>query len=508
MPVLLRRLPAAPVAAAPVAVVLLATVAAAAVFLSCGAGAPAGGAGGRTAGAGAAGRRPNVVLLTVDTLRPDHLGCLGYPRDTSPHIDALARRGVIFRQAITAAGRTVQSFPSILTGVYPPVHGLRHEGQDSGVIADRLTLTRVLRDNGYDTFAVTQGLNVGLHRDFDHYDPDIYIDPDGRKVYRPSRDDRDASVKAIAWLRSRRGSPRPFFLWMRYDAPHWPYAAPPPYGEKFDPEYAGPHTFNTGQKPEPRRGDMIFGMTRLPPREVEHAVAHYDGEVAFSDQAIGDLMKAIDAMGQTARTVVVVTADHGEGLGEHDYFFEHGAYLYEPIVRVPLIVTAPGLLPEGKVVDPVARTIDIMPTLLDLAGLPVPEGLQGRSLVPLARGDDRGPAPPAYSESGRNYFKENPRQYIEGTAGKWRMMRDDRFKLILIPRDPEPVWEFYDLAADPGETTNVIDRFPDDVERLRGALLAIVAGDPGRDDRDEPPVPDDLEERLRSLGYVGGGDRP
>jgi hypothetical protein len=135
----------------------------------------------------------------------------------------------------------------------------------------------------------------------------------------------------------------------------------------------------------------------------------------------------------------------------------------------------------------------------------VPEGLQGRSLVPLARGEDRGPAPPAYCESGRNYFKENPRQYVEGTAGKWRMMRDDRFKIILIPRDPEPVWEFYDLAADPGETTNVIDRFPRDVERLRGALLAVVAADPGRDDRDEPPIPEELDDQLRSLGYVGGG---
>jgi arylsulfatase A-like enzyme len=213
-------------------------------------------------------------------------------------------------------------------------------------------------------------------------------------------------------------------------------------------------------------------------------------------------------MGETARTVVLITADHGEALGEHDYFFEHGAYLYEPVVRVPLIVAAPGLLPEGKVIDPVTRTIDIMPTLIDLAGLPVPDGLQGRSLVGLARGVDRGAAPPAYCESGRNYFKENPRQYVEGTAGKWRMMRDDRFKLIMIPRDPDPVWEFYDLQADPGETVNVMDRFPAEADRLRRALLAIVAADPGRDDRDEPPVPEGLGDQLHSLGYVGGGDRP
>ena len=452
------------------------------------------------------GRPPNVLLLTVDTLRPDHLGCLGYARPTSPHIDALARRGVIFRETYTAAGRTVQSFPSILTGVYPFVHGLRHEGQDVGVLAGRLTLTKALRDHGYDTFAVTQGLNVGLHRDFEMYDPDIYLGPDGKKVYRPSRDDRDASGKASAWLRSRKDRGRPFFLWMRYDAPHWPYAAPPPFGEKFDPDYRGAHSFNSGQKPEPRRGDMIFGLTKLPARELEHAIAHYDGEVAFSDQAIGDLMQTVDSLGETARTIVVVTADHGEGLGEHDYFFEHGAYLYEPIVRVPFVLAAPaGSLPEGKVVDGVARTVDIMPTVLDLAGLPIPPGLDGRSLVARARGEDRAAPPAAYSESGRNYFKENPRQYVEGTAGKWRMLRDGRFKIIMIPRDPEPVWEMYDLEADPGETVDVLDRFPDDAARLKKMLLAIVAADPGRDDREATPVPEDLQDRLRSLGYVGGG---
>jgi len=466
----------------------------------------AGGEGEGTGGSpGPGGPRPNVLLITVDTLRPDHLGCLGYPRNTSPHLDGLARRGVVFRTAITAAGRTVQSFPSILTGVYPPVHGLRHEGQSYEILKGRLTLTRALRDGGYDTFAVTKGLNVGLHRDFELYDPDVYLDPEGKKVYLPTRDDREATQKAIHWLRRRGSTRRPFFLWMRYDAPHWPYQAPPPFTEMFDPEYRGPHTFNSGQDPDPRRGDIIFGLTRLPPREVEHAVAHYDGEVAYADRAVGDLLKALDEMGQTSRTLVVVTSDHGEGLGEHDYFFEHGAYLYDPVVRVPLIVVAPGRLPEGRVVETQGRTIDIMPTVLDLIGLAIPPGLQGVSLVPWARGSVNGPGPLAYCESGRNYFKENPRQFVDGIAGKWRMLRSDRFKLILIPKEPEPIWEFYDLLADPGETTNVIDRFPAEVAVLREAVLQILETDPGRGDREEPPMPDDLEEKLRSLGYVGSG---
>jgi arylsulfatase A-like enzyme len=455
-------------------------------------------------GGSAAASRPNVLLITVDTLRPDHLGCYGYRRHTSPHIDAIARRGVVFRQAITAAGRTVQSFPSILTGVYPMVHGLRYEGQDHGILEGRVTLTRVLKENGYGSFAVTQGLNVGLHRDFDIYDPDIYLDPEGKEVYAPARNDREASAKAAGWLRRRKDERAPFFLWMRYNAPHWPYEAPAPFTEAFDPRYHGAHDFN-GDEGRGARGRVIFGKTRLPEREVEHAVAHYDGEVAYADLAVGDLMKTIEEMGLLDRTLVVITSDHGESLGEHDYFFEHGAYLYDPTVRVPLVMSLPSRLPSGAVVESQVRTIDIMPTILDAAGLPAPAGLQGESLLALARG--RGGQPPllAYSESGRNFYRENPRQPIDGVAGKWRMIRSDTHKLILIPDDPEPIWELYDLRADPGETQNIWDSAPEAGEPLREALLAILGSDPRRDDREDPPLPPELRDHLRSLGYVGGG---
>jgi arylsulfatase A-like enzyme len=456
----------------------------------------------------APGPPPNVLLITVEAFRPDHVSGFGYARHTTPNLDALIGRGVAFRQAVTVAGRTVQSFPSILTGVYPPVHGLRYEGQSSEIMAGRMTLTRALKDHGYDAFAVTQGLNVGLHRDFDVYDPDIYLDDQGRKVMVPTRNDHDATMKALQWLRGRRGRTGPFFLWLRYVAPHWPYDAPAPYTEMFDPGYTGPHEFNEEVRPGVEHGDLIFGLRRLPPREMEHAVAHYDGELAYTDAAIGELLKGVDELGATARTIVLVTADHGESLGEHDYFFEHGAYLYEPTVRVPLVIVAPGRLPAGRRVDNLASTIDIVPTLLELAGVERPGGLQGRSLVPWALGRSTAPGDPAYCESGRNFYPENPRQYVDGIAGKWRMMRDDRFKLILIPKDPQPIWEFYDLRADPGETTSVLEKFPADVTRLRTALAAIVDADPGRADRAEPPLPEGLEEQLRSLGYVGGGAHP
>ncbi|MBI4169766.1 MAG: sulfatase [Acidobacteria bacterium] len=476
---------------APAAVAALAPAILAAALLGCG---------GR-----AAASRPNVLLITVDTLRPDHLGCYGYRRRTSQHIDAVARRGVIFRQAITAAGRTVQSFPSILTGVYPTVHGLRYEGQSHEVLASRVTLTRLLRENGYRSFAVTQGLNVGLHRDFDIYDPDIYLDPEGKQVYVPARNDREATRKGAGWLRGRREDRAPFFLWMRYNAPHWPYDAPAPFTEAFDPQYRGAHTFNGEKGPGAGRGRIIFGKTRLPAREVEHAVAHYDGEVAYADLAVGDLLKSVEEMGSLDRTLVVITSDHGESLGEHDYFFEHGAYLYDPTVRVPLIMSLPSRLPSVVVVEEQVRTIDIMPTILEVVGLPVPEELQGVSLLARARG--RGGHPPllAYSESGRNFYRENPRQPVDGVAGKWRMIRSDAHKLIMIPDDPEPIWELYDLRADPAETRNIWGSAPEAGEPLRRALLEVLASDPGRDDRDEPPLPPDLEDHLRSLGYVGGG---
>jgi arylsulfatase A-like enzyme len=460
-------------------------------------------------GGGAGARRaapPNVLLLTVDTLRPDHLSCYGYSRRTSPHIDALARRGVLFRQAITAAGRTVQSFPSILTGVYPMVHGLRHEGQSHEILESRLTLTSVLEERGYDSFAVTQGLNVGLHRHFDMYDPDVYLDPQGNRVYVPAHDDRQATDKAVAWLRGRGQGGLPFFLWMRYNAPHWPYEAPEPFKEMFDPEYEGEHRFNEEAEPGVERGDIIFGITRLPDREIEHAVAHYDGEIAYADQAIGRLLRALESLGQLDRTIILLTSDHGESLGEHDYFFEHGAYLYEPTVRVPLIVMAPGVLHGGGVVQEQVRTIDIVPTLLDLAGIDIPDGLQGVSLVSRALGRSDGSPLLAYSESGRNFYRENPRQYVGGTAGKWRMVRSDRLKLIRIPKDPEPIWELYDLEADPVETNNLIENPPEGVTELRRELLRLLESDPDRDDRAEPPLPEGLERHLRSLGYVGSGN--
>ena len=489
-PPLLRALPGSRLRLLPVIGILL-------MAIGCGGGTD-----------GSAADRPNVLLITVDTLRPDHLGCYGYDRPTSPNIDRLARRGILFRNAITAAGRTVQSFPSILTGVYPQVHGLRYEGQSHEVLEGRMTLTRVLRDNGYDSFAVTQGLNVGLHRDFDIYDPDIYLDPSGKRVSVPTRSDHEATLKAVHWLRGRGDRRAPFFLWLRYNAPHWPYEAPPPYTEMFDPDGAGlPHTFNQEAGPGVERGDLIFGRTRLPDREVAHAVAHYDGEVACADHAIGELLQALEERGELARTLVVLTADHGESLGEHDYFFEHGAFLYEATVRVPLIITPPAaaLMRQGVVVETQARTIDIAPTVLDAVRLEIPDGFQGVSLLPRARGMPDQPELLAYCESGRNFYRENPRQFVPGVAGKWRMIRSDDYKLIMIPRDPDPIWELYDLRADPGETTNLIADRPAVFARLKETLLAILAADPGREDRSEPPLPDGLGDQLRSLGYVGGG---
>jgi arylsulfatase A-like enzyme len=467
---------------------------------------PGCGGGGGSAGT-AAGAKPNVLLITVDTLRPDHLGCYGYQRKTSPYIDTLARRGVVFRQAITAAGRTVQSFPSILTGVYPMVHGLRYEGQSHEILKDRLTLTRVLKDHGYASFAVTQGLNVGLHRDFDFYDPDTYVDPEGNKHYVPTRTDREATRKVVQWLQARKEKEKPFFLWVRYNAPHWPYEAPAPYADVFDPEYHGSHTFNDERTPGVERGDIIFGKTRLPARQIEHAVAHYDSEVAYADLAAGELLKALETMGQLERTLVVLTADHGESLGEHDYFFEHGAYLYDPSVRVPLIMSLPSVISPGLFVETQVRTIDIVPTVLELVGIPVPEGLQGVSLAERTRGRGDWPMLVAYSESGRNFYEENPRQYVSGVAGKWRMVRTDFHKLIMIPKDPQPIWELYDLKADPGETANVLARYPEVAARLRRMLLELLATDPGKDDREELPLPPDLLDNLRSLGYVGGGPK-
>jgi choline-sulfatase len=390
--------------------------------------------------------QPNVLLVTIDTLRADHVGCYGDAAAATPVLDALAARGVRFATAIAHAPLTAPSHASILTGLLPLGHGVRDNG--SFVLPPSpTTVAEVFRAAGYRTAAFVSGFPLdhrfGFTRGFDTYDDRMLRGRDPRRAVYVERRAADVTRAAVDWVRSAQA---PWFAWVHYFDPHAPYEPPADLASRF-------------------------------------ASSPYDGEVAYVDRELGHLLAAAEP--GPPGTIVLVTADHGESLGEHGEA-THGVFVYDATLRVPWIMAGPGL-PRGRVAPVVARGIDVAPTLLDYAHLHVPRAMQGRSLRPAADGQPMEDAP-AYAES--LFCKLNL-----GWAGlhAWRTAR---WKLIEAPRP-----ELYDLEADPGEKRDVSAARADEARTLRAALQGALAA--------TPPVastaPDrEALERLRTLGYVAG----
>jgi choline-sulfatase len=396
---------------------------------------------------------PNVILITIDTLRADHLGCYGDRNAATPVLDALAARGVRFPDAVAHVPLTLPSHATILTGVTPLRHGVRDNA--GFVLGSTLrTLAEQFHAGGYETAAFVSGFPVhhrfGLARGFETYDDQF---PHGDDPTRPAYVERRADqtvAAATAWL-ARRPNPgtHPFFIWLHLFDPHAPYDAPEPYKSRFS------------SRP-------------------------YDGEVAFADAQIGVLLDALKRIGLRDHTLILATSDHGEGLGEHGEP-THGLFIYDSTIRVPLILAGPGI-PSGRVVASLARGIDVAPTLLDLSYLPPLPGAEGRSLRATWAGQRAGDEP-AYVESlfGRLSFGWAP---LYG----WR---DRQLMFIDAPRP-----ELYDVEADPGQIHDLSASRAPDVGRYRQVIQAAVpsapAAQPGSTSRE-------ARDRLRSLGYTGGG---
>ncbi len=391
----------------------------------------------------------NVLLLTLDTTRADHLGAWGWPHARTPNLDALAARGVRFSRCDTAAPITLPSHATILTGLFPPRHGARDNG--TFVVAPaQTTLAERLRGAGYRTAAVVSSRvlarHYGLDQGFDSYDDDVNADPaHGTRV-----DERSASG-ATAAARAALDGPQPFFLWVHYFDPHAAY------------------------QPPPALAASATGPTPL-----------YDAEIAFVDQAIGDLLASLPP-----NTVVAVVGDHGEMLGEHGEA-THGLLLYPGARRVPLILAGPGL-PAGRTVECLVRTADLVPTLLGLAKLPVPDDLDGRSLLPLL-----GDAPPcdrlSYVESFLPFYSHH-----------WyplRALADDSWLYLDAPQP-----SLYDLARDAAESRDLAAQEPARTASWAQRLSALLA-DMGESLHGAAGAAQAASEeerrRLTSLGYLGG----
>ncbi len=402
-----------------------------------------------------AGARPNVLLVTIDTQRADRLGCYGHARAVTPTLDGLAARGARFETAVSHAPLTAPSHASILTGLTPLGHGVR-DNSAYVLPASVRSLPEDFRAAGYRTAGFVSGFPLkrrfGFDRGFETYDDALPRGKDARRTAYVERTADRTTDAALHWLDTlgREGDARPFFLWVHYFDPHAPYEAPAEF--------------------------------------MANGAAPYDGETAFVDAQLKRLLRRVDERGGA---LVLATADHGESLGEHGED-THGIFVYDATIRVPFLLAGPGVKP-GVVSRTVARGIDVLPTLLDLAGL-APRATEGRSLRRAASGEELADAP-SYAESLHPQL-----QYGWAPLHAWRSAG---FKLIEAPRP-----ELYDLAADPGETRDRaardaarLDAMRSELQRAIAAVATPVAGH---------AVDAETRERLAALGYVGtaGGGAP
>ena len=367
--------------------------------------------------------KPNIVLITIDTLRADHLGCYGYKQKTSPNLDAFATEALLFENAYSAVPLTLPSHATMLTGLYPERHGIRDNAHF--VWKESPLVQLALQKHGYSTAAFVSGAplsaSFGLNRGFSVYED---------QFTGTERAANETTERAISWLKNLR---TPYFLWVHYFDPHTEYEPPPSFRKKFsDP---------------------------------------YDAEIAFVDQ---ELSKLLQAVGKNA--TVLITADHGESLGEHGET-THAVFVYNATIHVPLLLRSPGLAPGKR--NEAVSLVDIAPTILELAGVK-PAQLDGGSLL--------------QAKKGRTLFAESiyaQRNY--GYAPLYASIREAK-KFILAPEA-----EFYDLAADAKELNNLIKKSK--VEEWQRAVRSYAKnGEGGK----AAPLPPEEEEKLRSLGYVSG----
>jgi len=399
--------------------------------------------------------RPNVLIITIDTLRADHLGSYGYQEAQTPALDTLAARGVRFAHARTVAPLTLPAHASLMTGTFPAHHGVRDNG-GFYLANDQTTLATMLRTRGYRTggfvaaFVLDRrwGIGEGFDRYFDDFDLDKYrVEIGLDAVQRPGS---EVVSKAIEWLDE--DTARPFLTWVHLYEPHAPYEPP----------------------------DTIRG--RFPPT----MIGAYDGEIATADLQVGRLLDHLARAGRLDRTLVVVLGDHGESLGEHGEE-QHGFFIYDVDVRIPLILAGPRI--PAAVVDDQVRIVDVMPTILEHAGIEIPKQIQGRSLLPLMRGAHLNL--PALSET---WYPRHHYGWSELTS-----IQDGRYHFIAAPRR-----ELYDTQADPGEVTNLAARDPQRADAAERALRAMTSQMAASRAATAPrPVDPAVEARLRSLGYVG-----
>jgi arylsulfatase A-like enzyme len=447
--------------------------------------------------------RPNVVLVSIDTLRADHLSAYGYARPTSPNIDRLAREGTVFARAYASSSWTIPSHMTMFTSLPPSLHGVDDVGRK--LDPARITLAERFRDSGYQTAAVVSGPTMhaafGFDQGFDRYEnTTAFEDEDFTRgdATRPTAATRQRShqevtgnVVAERVERFIDDARPPFFLFVHFWDPHYDYIPPPPYDTRFDPSWKGDFDFS----------NVEFNMAispDMPARAFRHLVALYDGEIASTDAAVGRVIASLEQRGWLDGTLVALTADHGEE------FFEHGnkghmTTLFEEVLHVPLIFRMPSLVRAGARSDAIFGSVHLMPTLLGVAGLRAGPEAVGTDLSEHLAGDDPPPGLWAFAElSLRRRFplyaaRVGPRKYLAEVTGT------NPLALGM---------SYYGLESDPEEqhprpTTD--DAAMEFEERLREHLAemdAVRAALPREKDGAGAELSEETKRQLRALGYI------
>ena len=403
-------------------------------------------------------RARHLVIVTIDTLRADRVGAYGYAVAATPHLDALAREGAMALSASAHVPLTRPSHVTLLTGRLPSETGIR-DNFAPAIVPQVPLLAEVLKKAGFATGAFVSSVvldsSAGFDRGFDVYGDEFEATGKARFLNTVQKRGDVTTGEAIAWLDRVAPTGQRVFLWLHLYDPHDPYEPPEPYASRF-------------------------------------AGRPYDGEVAFSDDLVGRLDGALARLGLRDRTALIVTSDHGEGLGEHGETL-HGFFAYQTTLAVPFLVRGPGVRPGTRLAN-TARLVDVFPTVLDLLGVAAPEGARpGRSLAPALAGGPAGDEPIVYAES-----------LVPLLHFGWsdlRVLREGRFKYIQAPRP-----ELYDLKTDPGETTNLAGKEPARAEALRKALGTILDAERAQSKSagPAPAIAPELLEKLGALGYVGG----
>jgi arylsulfatase len=460
--------------------------------------------------------RPSILLITIDTLRADHLGCYGYSpyeEPVTPEIDRFAEEGARFTSCFAPRAQTMPSLTSMMTGAYPSRHGILENAQS--LDPEARTIFHILGDNGYDTAAFVSFVPAGRSGAPAPGAGSVTLGqdtgPGGPKLANTWEWDANTALKTIQWLQ-KRDSKKAFFAWVHFYDVHQPYGPPAPYDRMFTGDYSGPLLVREGA-PEAEFGTIMkrldaaaLNREPLSPADHSYVVALYDGGIRATDRHIGAILRALEQQDLDEETIVIVTADHGEELGDHFNYYYHGNSVYDAALRIPLLVRWMGRITNGLVIEGLAQNVDLLPTILDWLEIEKPAEIEGISLAP------------AFASAGQNIPALRSAAF-----GEWQDLivsaRTPEWKYIYNPRGAHPkkppyfydkvslgfsvaCEELYDLLQDASETVNLAESLPDRASSLReSAVQHRDRAGGGR--KMEPTEEENVTQELRALGYVG-----